>query len=142
VDPTPDPTPFFSDFKDARKMIFFPYMTYPKAHYLQSLIYCFKDVFEFYFASIISVRLTTLWEGSGSVPLTNGPDLGGLKTSGSSTLVFGSDHGLYESMPSDMRGALCGLWVAVVENNHKEQYSSVQQFSAVCESHFHGQRHF
>jgi hypothetical protein len=70
-------------------------------------------------------------EGSGFVSLTKtDPDPEGPKTcvSGSLTLVFGSDHGLYESMPSDMRGALCGLWVAVVENNHKEQYrySSVQ----------------
>jgi hypothetical protein len=24
-DPTPDPTPFFSDFKDAKKFIFFSY---------------------------------------------------------------------------------------------------------------------
>jgi hypothetical protein len=31
-----------------------------------------------------------------------------------------ADHGLYERMPPDMRTALCGLWVAVVENNHKE----------------------
>ncbi len=37
--PTPDPTPFFSDFKDA-KINFFSYLfliTYPQAHYLQSL---------------------------------------------------------------------------------------------------------
>ncbi len=77
--------------------------------------------------------------------LTNGSGSGRPEKtcgSGSPTLFFGLDHGLYESMPFDMRGALCGLWVAVVENNHKEQYSAVQQFSAVCESYFQSQRHF
>ncbi len=41
----PDPTPFFSDFKDAKKekkYIFF-LITYPEAHYLHSLVYCFID---------------------------------------------------------------------------------------------------
>ncbi len=33
-DPTPDSTPFFSDFQDAKKLIFFH--TYPQAHYIQS----------------------------------------------------------------------------------------------------------
>ncbi len=48
----PDPTPFFSDFKDEKKKIIF------------SLIYCFQDnfVLKFYFASIISVCSTPLWE--------------------------------------------------------------------------------
>jgi hypothetical protein len=27
-DPTPDPTPFFSDFKDAKKIIFFIFFSY------------------------------------------------------------------------------------------------------------------
>jgi hypothetical protein len=34
-----DPDPFYSDFKDAKKNIFFPYfflLTYPQAQYLQS----------------------------------------------------------------------------------------------------------
>jgi hypothetical protein len=37
-DPTPDLTPFFSDFKDAKKLFFsyFFLITYPQAHYLQS----------------------------------------------------------------------------------------------------------
>jgi hypothetical protein len=37
-DATPDPTPFFSDFKDAEKNCFsyFFLITYPRAHYLQS----------------------------------------------------------------------------------------------------------
>jgi hypothetical protein len=34
-DPTPDPTRFFSDFKDAKKNIFF-LTIYPQAHYRQS----------------------------------------------------------------------------------------------------------
>jgi hypothetical protein len=62
----PDPTPIFSDFF---------LITYPQAHYLQSLIYCFKDEFcvKIYFASSIAVRSTPYekGEGSGSVPLTN-----------------------------------------------------------------------
>ncbi len=32
LDPTSDPTPFFGDFKDAKKK----FITYPQAHYLQS----------------------------------------------------------------------------------------------------------
>jgi hypothetical protein len=41
--PDPDPNPFFSDFKDA-KNVFFSYfflITYPQAHYLQSLKFIF-----------------------------------------------------------------------------------------------------
>merc|ERR1719259_1018065 len=30
------------------------------------------------------------------------------------------DHGLYEFMPTKIRSALCGLWVAVVENNYDD----------------------
>jgi hypothetical protein len=47
-DPSPDPTPLFSDFKDANKIIFFSYfflLTKRQALYLQSLIYCFKGKF-------------------------------------------------------------------------------------------------
>jgi hypothetical protein len=43
-DPTPDPTPFIIDFKDAKKIIFlhiFFLITYPQAHHLQSNIYLF-----------------------------------------------------------------------------------------------------
>jgi hypothetical protein len=38
MDPDPDPTPFFNDSKDAKKIIFFIFflVTYPQAHYLQS----------------------------------------------------------------------------------------------------------
>jgi hypothetical protein len=48
---------------------YFLLTTYPQAHYLQSLIYFFKDKFvsKFYFASIISVRPTLLWE-KGRIP--------------------------------------------------------------------------
>ncbi len=50
-------------FKDTEKFPYFSYfflITYPQAHNLQSIIYCFKD--EFYFAAIISFRSTPLWE--------------------------------------------------------------------------------
>ena len=30
------------------------------------------------------------------------------------------DHGLYEYLPPNIRSSLCGLWVSVVEDNHKE----------------------
>lgn len=30
------------------------------------------------------------------------------------------DHGLYEYLPPNIRSSLCGLWVAVVEDNHQE----------------------
>jgi hypothetical protein len=63
-DADPDLTPFFSDFQDAKKKSDFFLILYPQAHYLQSLIYCFKDkvVLKFYFASIISVRSMPFWE--------------------------------------------------------------------------------
>ncbi len=36
-DPTPDPTSFYSDFKDAKKIVLiFFLITYAQAHYLQS----------------------------------------------------------------------------------------------------------
>ncbi len=45
MDPAPDPTPFFSDLEDAKKIIFFLIfflITYPQAHYLESykLVFC------------------------------------------------------------------------------------------------------
>jgi hypothetical protein len=55
-DPTLDPPPFFSDFKDAK--IFFFLIIYSQAHYLQSSK--LKFLLKFYFASIISVRSTPL----------------------------------------------------------------------------------
>ncbi len=35
-DPTPDPTPFFIDFKDAKRKSYFFLITCPQAHHLQS----------------------------------------------------------------------------------------------------------
>ncbi len=51
--PTPDPIPFFSNFKDAKNY---------NIYYLQSkkLIFLLKFCVIFYFASIISVRSTPL----------------------------------------------------------------------------------
>ncbi len=77
-DPTQDPTPFFSDFKDAKKIFIF-FLSYLQAHYLPSQRFNFLlkyFVLKSYFASIISVR-SHLYEkregsGAGSVPLANG----------------------------------------------------------------------
>ncbi len=70
-DPTPDPTPFFSDFKDAKKEKKIPYfflMTYPQAHYLLSkkFNFCQNFVSKSYFASIISEKGIMRIRGSGS----------------------------------------------------------------------------
>jgi hypothetical protein len=59
-DPTPDPTPFFSDLKDEKKKKIFPYfflINYPQAHYLRSKKFNFfaKILFKFYFASTVKV---------------------------------------------------------------------------------------
>ncbi len=81
-DPTPDPTPFFSDFKDVKKIIFFIFFSYnlPKGTWSSGLNFIFvKFLLKFYFARI-SVRLTPLWEKgrirTGSIPLTNGSGSG------------------------------------------------------------------
>ncbi len=55
TDPDPDPTPFFSDFKDN-----LPAGTFSSI--LQSTALKINFVLKLYFASIISVRLTPLWE--------------------------------------------------------------------------------
>jgi hypothetical protein len=62
-DPTPDPTPFFIDCKDAKKKYFFSYfflITRPQAPHLQSKKFniLVKFCFKFYFAGIISDRST------------------------------------------------------------------------------------
>jgi hypothetical protein len=72
----PDPTPFFSDFKDKKVINFRSYIfliTYPQAHHLQSykINFLLKFLFNFYFASIISLfqsaeHLYEKREGSGS----------------------------------------------------------------------------
>jgi hypothetical protein len=53
-DPTSDSTPFFYDFKDAKKLFVLFLITYP--HGLNNVIFCQNFVLKFYFASIISVR--------------------------------------------------------------------------------------
>jgi hypothetical protein len=80
-DPTPDPTPFFIDFKDAKNIFFlhiFFLITCPQAHHIQSKKINF--VLKFYFLGIISVR-SNIYEkregsGSGSAPLSNGSESG------------------------------------------------------------------
>jgi hypothetical protein len=69
----PDPTPFFSDFKDTKKSYFF--ITYPQAHYLQSLIYCFKDKFwvqilfcKHYFSPLNNFKRKGKKFGTGFIP--------------------------------------------------------------------------
>ncbi len=52
-DPTPDPTPFFSDFKDAKKIFFLQIFSF-NLHITGTL--------KFYFASMISVQLSSLRE--------------------------------------------------------------------------------
>jgi hypothetical protein len=57
-DPTPGPTPFFSDFNDANKIFsyFFSY-NFPAgiSLVLKMVFFCKNFVLKFYFASIISV---------------------------------------------------------------------------------------
>ncbi len=61
-----DPTPFFSDFKDAKNYFFHIFSYNLPASTLSSVlnvfIICQNFVLNFYFASIISVRPTPLWE--------------------------------------------------------------------------------
>ncbi len=88
----PDPAPFFSDFKDAKKIIYFFHifflLTYPQAHYLRSLIYCFKDKFcvkILFCKHYFSLLNTFLRKGKDPDPflwLTD-PDPGDPKTCGS-----------------------------------------------------------
>ncbi len=62
-DPTTDPTPFFSDFKDSKKILFhFFLIIYPQAYNLQSkyLYFLVNFVLKFHLASIVSVRSTLL----------------------------------------------------------------------------------
>jgi hypothetical protein len=63
-DPIPDPTHFFIDFKDVKKILFsyFFLITCPDANHLWSKNSIFAKilVLKFYFAGIISVRSTHL----------------------------------------------------------------------------------
>jgi hypothetical protein len=77
-DPTPDPTSFFRDFKDAKKCFFhiFFLITYPQAHYLQSSKFNFLPNF-------CSTRSTPLFEKDPEPDPNLGlmdPDPGGPKT--------------------------------------------------------------
>jgi hypothetical protein len=58
----PDPTPFFNEFKDAKKLNFFVFflITCPQAYHFPSKKFNF--VLKFHFAGIISVRSTHLKE--------------------------------------------------------------------------------
>jgi hypothetical protein len=62
--PTPDPTPFFSNIKDAKYYFFLRIFSYNlPAGTLSSvlkIIFFLKFMLKFYFASIISVRSTSL----------------------------------------------------------------------------------
>ncbi len=83
-----DPTFFFSDLADAKKITFFPYfflITYPQTHWYQSLNRCFKDKFcvkILFFKHYFSPLNTFMRK-------RKDPDPGGPKTcgSGSPTLV-------------------------------------------------------
>ncbi len=81
----PDPTPFFIDFKDAKKIIFsyFFLITCPQAYHLQSkqfnflLKFIVKILFcRHYFSPLNTFIRKREGSGSGSVPLTNGSGSG------------------------------------------------------------------
>ncbi len=62
-DPTVDPTPFFSDFKDVKNLVFSYFFSYNllAGTLLSVLIFLWKKFcVKFNFASIISVRSTSL----------------------------------------------------------------------------------
>jgi hypothetical protein len=77
LDQTQGPTPFFSDFKDAKKNSSFFSYNLPAgtlSSVAKTRFFC-EFGLKFYFANIISVRSTPLWERevrSRSVLLTNG----------------------------------------------------------------------
>jgi hypothetical protein len=54
-DPTPEPAPFFIDFKDAKKNSYFFLVTSPQAHHLQSkkLIILFKFCVNIFLQAIL-----------------------------------------------------------------------------------------
>jgi hypothetical protein len=81
LDPTPDSTPFFIDFKDAKRNIFFStfffLITCPKAHHLQSKKFYFllKFCVKIFFVDIISVRSTHfLSKGNMPIPISSTVD--------------------------------------------------------------------
>jgi hypothetical protein len=73
-DPTSDTTPFFSDFKDAKEIIFFfIFFSYnlptgTLSSFLKITIFCYNFVLKFYLARMISVLTQDIYEkrvGSG-----------------------------------------------------------------------------
>ncbi len=59
--PDPDPTPFFSDFNDAEKKLFFYNLTTGKSSSVYKIkFFCKNFVLKFNFAGNISVRSTHL----------------------------------------------------------------------------------
>ncbi len=76
-DSSPDPTPFFIDFKDAKKNFFsiFFFLTFPQAYHLQSKKFDFLHAL-FQSAQNIYEKREGSVSGSGSIPLTNGSGSG------------------------------------------------------------------
>jgi hypothetical protein len=89
TDQTPGPSPFFIDFKDAKKNFLSHcfLITCPRAHHLQSkkLIFLLKFCVEMIFCRRYISPLNTFMR-SGFVSLTNGSGSGRPKTCGSPTL--------------------------------------------------------
>jgi hypothetical protein len=56
MDPDPDPTPFFSDIKDAKKLFFSFNLPTGTLSLVLIILFFTKIVLKFYFASIISFR--------------------------------------------------------------------------------------
>jgi hypothetical protein len=92
----PDPTPFFIDFKDAKKNIFSYFFLFicPQANHLQykkffAKILCKNDILQALYQSAQHIYEKIEGSGSGagarsgSVPLTKDPDPGGPTTCGS-----------------------------------------------------------
>jgi hypothetical protein len=60
MDPDPDPTPYFSDFRVEKKIFIFFSYNLPTGTLSSALIFFLNFVLKFYFASIILVRSTHL----------------------------------------------------------------------------------
>ncbi len=106
ADQTPDPTPFFIDFKDAKEKYFFHFffITFPQAHHLQSkkLNFLLKVCVRFLFCRHFFSPLNTLMrKGKDPDPylwlLDPDPNPGGPKTCGSSSSGSGSPTLLFSN---------------------------------------------
>ncbi len=80
-DPTPDPPPFFIDFKDAKKKIFSYFFYLPQAHHLQSKHYfcCGSGSPDPYLWPVLRIHDILGWiriRIRGSMPLTRGSGSG------------------------------------------------------------------